>query len=144
MWTEARLNWISEQIIGGGIAIHRRVGPDCVESTYSPCLALELCKRKLDFRREVAIPLHYEELVVPRAYFADFVVEDAVVVEVKAITRIGEVERRQLQTYLEMSGYPLGLVLNFGAAKLIDGIRRIVNNFPEGTRQQPADVNLVE
>lgn len=143
MWFERTLNDLSQQIIGAGIAVHRRVGPGCLESAYAPCFALELCRRKLDFRREVALRLHYDELVVDRAYFADFVVGDSIVVELKAMSRIGETERRQLQTYLEMSGYPLGLLINFGALKLVDGIKRVVNNFPNGTRKQIVDSGLI-
>jgi GxxExxY protein len=131
--TEAQLNQISQQIIGAAIAVHRRIGPGCLESAYSPCFALEFCKRKLDFRREVALTLRYDELVIPRAYFADFIVEDSVVIEVKAVTRIDDTDRRQLQTYLELANCPLGLILNFGAGTLADGIKRIVNNFPYGS-----------
>jgi len=141
MWTEESLNKLSEQIIGAAISVHRRVGPGCLESAYAPCFALELCRRRLDFRREVALRLHYDELVVDRAYVADFVVGDSIVVELKAMSRIGETERRQLQTYLEIIGYPLGLLINFGALKLVDGIKRVVHNFPIGTRREPEDVH---
>lgn len=134
MATEAELNRISESIIGGAVAVHRRVGPGCLESAYSPCLAVELHKRGLQFRTKVALTLEYDELVIPRAYEADFVVEDQVVIEVKALAVVGDRERRQLQTYLVLAGLPLGLLLNFGATRLVDGIKRAVNNFPHGTR----------
>lgn len=120
---------ISKEIIGAAIAVHRRVGPGCLESAYSPCLAVELQRRGLDFRTKVPLSLRYDELVVSRAYEADFVVEDLVVVEIKALAATGERERRQLQTYLELEGCPLGLILNFGALRLVDGIKRVVNNF---------------
>jgi GxxExxY protein len=135
MWAEEQLNRISEEIIGAAIDVHRRVGPDCLESAYSPCFALELARRKLDFRREAALPLKYGDIVIPRAYFADYIVEDAVVVELKAASRMLEEYRRQLLTYLKVSGYPLGLLLNFGALTIVGGMRRIVNNFPQGTRE---------
>ena len=138
---EESLNKLSEQIIGAAISVHRRVGPGCLESAYAPCFVLELCRRRLDFRREVALRLHYDELVVDRAYVADFVVGDSIVVELKAMSRIGETERRQLQTYLEIIGYPLGLLINFSALKLVDGIKRVVHNFPIGTRREPEDVH---
>ena len=140
MATETELNRISELIIGGGVAVHRRVGPGCLESAYSPCLAVELHKRGLEFRTKVSLTLEYDELVIPRAYEADFIVEDEVVIEVKALAVVGHRERRQLQTYLELGGFPLGLVINFGATKLTDGIKRVVNNFPYGTRRvKPAN-----
>jgi GxxExxY protein len=134
MATEAELNRISELIIGSAVAVHRRVGPGCLESAYSPCLAVELHRRGLEVHRKVPLSLEYDGLVMPRAYELDFDVEGLVVVEVKALAVVGQRERRQLQTYLELGGYPLGLLLNFGAVRLVDGIKRVVNNFPYGSR----------
>ena len=141
MATEAELNRISELIIGAAVTVHRRIGPGCLESAYSPCLAVEFHKRGLDFRTKVPLALEYDELVIPRAYELDFTVGGLVVVEVKALAVVGHRERRQLQTYLELGGYPLGLLLNFGAIRLVDGIKRVVNNFPHGTRR-PGASNL--
>ena len=115
------------------MAVHRAVGPGCFESAYAPCLAYEFRKRRLHFAAKVPITIQYESLVVPRAYEADFIVEDRVVVELKATSALSPVDARQLLTYLRFSGCPLGLLLNFGAATLRDGIKRIVNNFPDGT-----------
>jgi GxxExxY protein len=134
MATEAELNRISELIIGAAVTVHRRIGPGCLESAYSPCLAVELHKRELEFRTKVPLSLEYDGLVVPGAYELDFEVEGLVVAEIKALAVIGPRERRQVQTYLELGGYPLGLLLNFGALRLVDGIKRIVNNFPHGGR----------
>jgi GxxExxY protein len=131
--TEAELNRIAYEIRGGGISIHRQLGPGCFESAYVPCLAYELTKRKLEFRTKVPLTLRYEEVVVPGAYEADFIVEGSVIVEVKAIEKLAPVHVRQLQTYLRLSGCPLGLIVNFGALRLTDGVERQVNNFPEGT-----------
>lgn len=99
----------------------------------SNTLAQELKKRGLDFRREVALSLSYEGIVIPRAYVADVIVERLVVVEIKSIARLGRLEERQLQTYLRMSGCPVGLLLNFGAPVMAEGIKRLANNFPNGT-----------
>ena len=137
MRSALELNALSRTIIGAAIQIHRRVGPGCLESAYTPCLALELARQRLDFRREVALTLRYDELVIPRAYFADFIVEECVVVEVKAVARTTETDRRQLQTYLEIAGCPLGLLINFGARTLVDGVTRVVNDFPEVGRGDP-------
>jgi GxxExxY protein len=133
--TEKELNQISELIIGAAVTVHRRIGPGCLESAYCPCLALELHKRGLDYRTKVPLALEYDELVIPRAYELDFEVGGLVIVEVKALAVVGPRERRQVQTYLELGGYPLGLLLNFGAVRLVDGIKRIVNNFPYGGRR---------
>ena len=141
--TEAQINRISREIIGAGITVHRRVGIGCLESAYCPCLALEFERRKLDFRREVALTLRYDELVIPSAYVQDFTVDDCIIVEVKSMPFIGDRERRQVQTYLDISGYPLGLILNFGAMKLVDGVKRVVNNFPHGTKPLCQDSFLI-
>ena len=133
MRTEVELNRIAYDIRGSGLEVHRRIGPGCFESAYVPCLACELKKRHLAFRTKVPLTLQYDEVVVRCAYQADFIVEDSVVIEVKAIERLGRVHTRQLQTYLRLSGCPLGLILNFGANRLLDDVVRQVNNFPEGT-----------
>lgn len=90
-------------------------------------------ERGLSFRTKVAIPLQYDDITIRRAYEADFIVEGCVVVELKAIAKIGRVEERQLLTYLKVGGFPLGYILNFGAPTLIEGTMRRVNNFPDGT-----------
>jgi GxxExxY protein len=133
--SEGELNRIAAEIIGAGIAVHRAIDPGCYESAYSPCLAYELQKRRLDFTTKVAVAIQYEGLSIPRAFEADFIVEDSVVLELKSITALSPADRRQLQTYLRFTGCPLGLLLNFGAATMREGTRRVVNNFPEGTRR---------
>ena len=133
MPTAAELNRIAEEIIGGGIAVHRAVGPGCFESAYAPCLEYELRKRGLKFAAKVPVTIQYESLVIPRAYEADFIVEASVVVELKATSSLGPVDARQLLTYLRFTGCPLGLLMNFGAPTMLAGIKRLVNNFPDGT-----------
>jgi GxxExxY protein len=133
MRTEAELNRIAGAIIAGGIAVHTKVGPGCFESAYEPCLAYELHARGLRFTTRMPVAIQYETINVPRAYELDFLVEDSVVVELKATSVSTPVDARQLLTYLRFTGCPLGLLLNFGALKLVDGIKRIVNNFPHGT-----------
>lgn len=115
------------------MAVHRAIGPGCFESAYTPCVAYEFRKRGLTFTAKVPITIQYESLIIPRAYEADFVVEDSIVVELKATSALGPVDARQLLTYLRFTGCPLGLLMNFGAAAMRDGIKRIVNNFPDGT-----------
>jgi GxxExxY protein len=137
--SEQDLNRVASEIIGAGIAIHRQFGPGCFESVYVPCLAYELEKRSLRFISKVALPLRYYDLFIPRAYEADFVVEREIVIEVKALEVIAAVHLRQLRTYLRLTGCPLGLLMNFGASTMRDGVKRVVNNFPLGTsRPQPS------
>ncbi len=143
MYTEKELNAIAWKIIGAGIAVHRRIGPGCLESAYSPCFALELTRRQLDFRREVALTLRYDELTIPRAYVVDYIIQGCIVGELKATSMTTNLDRRQVLTYLEISGCPLGLLLNFGAMKFADEVKRVVNNFPEGTKPLCQDSFLI-
>lgn len=143
MSSEKQLNEIAWEIIGAGIAVHRRIGPGCLESAYSPCFALELKRRGLDFRREVALTLRYDELIIPRAYVVDYIVAGCIVGELKAVAATTNRDRRQVLTYLEISGCPLGLLLNFGAMKFSDEVKRVVNNFPDGTKPLCEDDFLI-
>jgi len=136
MRTEADLNRLAREIISAAIAVHRVIGPGCFESTYVPCLAYEFRKRVIEYQIKVPIAIQYEDLTVHRAYEADFIVGGDIVVEVKATSSVGPLEARQLQTYLRFSGCPVGLLLNFGSLTLAEGIKRIVNNFPEGGTTQ--------
>jgi GxxExxY protein len=92
-----------------------------------------LQKLQLDFCTKVALPLRYEDLVIPRAYEPDIVVAGCLIVEAKACESLADIHVRQIDTYLRLSGCPLGLLVNFGAARVLDGIVRRVNNFPHGT-----------
>lgn len=142
-YTEKELNDIAYEIIGAGIEVHRRIGPGCLESAYSPCFALELTRRKLDFRREVALTLRYDALIIPRAYIADYIIMGCVVGELKAQALVTARDKRQVKTYLDITGCPLGLVLNFGAMVFADDVRRVVNNFPNGTKPLMAEDFLI-
>jgi GxxExxY protein len=121
MHTEKELNEIAWEIIGAGIAVHRRIGPGCLESAYSSCFALELTRRKFDFRREVALTLRYDELIIPRAYVVDCIISDCIVGELKAVATTTNRERRQV----------------------LDEVKRVVNNFPHGTRPLCQDDFLI-
>ena len=132
--TDDELNRIAYEIRGAALAVHKALGPGCFESAYTPCLAYEFRKRKLEFLTQVTLALRYEEIYVPDAYIADFMVCRSVIVEVKALERLAPVHTRQLQTYLRLSGCPLGFVINFGAPRILDDIVRQVNNFPHGTK----------
>lgn len=132
MPTTESLDKLSFEIRGAAITVHRRVGPGCFEDVYIACLAYEFQKLGLDFQRETPLPLRYDDLVVERAYIPDFIVNGCTVVEVKA-TAPAPIHAVQLQTYLRISGCPLGLLLRFGVERMTDGILRRVNNFPDGT-----------
>ncbi len=136
----ATLNRITEAIIGAAIEVHREHGPGLLESAYLAPFERALAARGLVADREAAIR-HPRVRTVAKRYRADFIVEKSVVVEIKAVDRILPVHEAQLRTYLRLSGCPVGLILNFNSPLLKDGIKRVVNNFPdafddEGRREQ--------
>ncbi|HEX2718087.1 MAG TPA: GxxExxY protein [Gemmatimonadaceae bacterium] len=117
---------LTAQIIGAAIKVHRRLGPGLLESTYEQCLTWELVRRRLRIKRQVPVTLAYDGFVVSDAYRLDLLVEERVVVEVKAVEKLNSVHHAQLLTYLKLSGYPVGLLLNFHELVLRDGIKRFV------------------
>lgn len=118
---------ITEAIIGAAIEVHKTLGPGLLESVYEECLCHELHLRDISFRRQVELPIAYKAVKLESAYRIDLVVEDTVVVEVKSVEDLRPVHEAQLLTYLRLSGRRVGLLLNFGAARLRDGIlRRVV------------------
>lgn len=113
-------------IIGAAMAVHRQVGPGLLESAYQACLEEELRHQGIPFVRERPIHLAYRSIQVRNAYRVDFVVAGRVVVEVKAIAEIAPIHEAQLLTYLRLTGLRTGLLINFHAPRLRDGIRRRV------------------
>ena len=111
--------------------VHSALGPGLLESAYQECLAHELRKRGLAVREHVSLPLAYDGLVIDHAYQADLILEDAVIVEVKAVIRLHSIHEAQLLSYLVLSGLSVGLLINFHELHLKDGIRRMVNGFRE-------------
>jgi len=129
---------LTEKIIGCGIAIHRALGPGLLESAYEECRALEFREAGLSFRRQVPLPVVYKTIRLDQAYRIDFVVEDAVVLEIKSLERLLPVHEAQLLTYLRLSGIRTGLLINFGAAVLREGIRRMsLREAPESFSPPP-------
>ena len=100
--------------------------PGLLESAYEECLCHELHLRKIAFLRQVELPVQYKEIKLDCGYRMDLVIEDAVILELKAIDHIENVHEAQLLTYLRISGKHVGLILNFNVAVLTDGIRRRV------------------
>ena len=124
------INQITSTIIAGGIKIHRTLGPGLLEHAYLGCLCHELTRVGLRFETQKALPLFYDGTRIDCAYRADLIVEQAVIVEVKAVDSIPPVYMRQLRTYAKLADCRVGLLLNFGTPTLKDGIKRIVNGFP--------------
>jgi len=124
---EVDLNNITEQIIGAAIAVHRELGPGLLESTYEACLAYELAERGLGVERQKAIPVHYRRVELDCGYRIDLLVDNSVIVELKAVERLEPIHEVQLLSYLKLSGLQVGLLINFNVVKLTRGIRRLVN-----------------
>jgi GxxExxY protein len=122
-------NKITEHIIAAAIEVHKTLGgPGLLESIYEDALAHELELRKITFQRQLAVPVLYKGVPVRDALKLDLLVENCVVIEVKATEKILEVHSAQVLTYLRLTHRHLGLVLNFGQPRLCDGISRIVND----------------
>lgn len=122
-----RPNEVSYKVIGAAMAVHSALGAGLLESAYEKALAHELTNVGLQFRRQVQLPVEYNGVKLSPAYRIDFVVENCVVVEVKAVEKILPVHRAQLLSYLKLAKLPLGLLINFKVAHLKDGICRRIN-----------------
>ncbi len=117
---------LTERVIGLAMEIHRHTGPGLLESVHEQCLCYEFQRAGLPFERQVAIPVTYKGVAVGDGFRADIVVDRQVILEIKAATAILPAHEAQLQTYLRMSGIRVGLIFNFNASRLIDGLRRFV------------------
>ena len=127
MLIDATFTPITREIIGAGIEVHRELGPGLLESTYLPCLQFELAARKLRFVTQQAVPVVYKGMALNASYRVDLIVEDQVVVELKAVERLLSVHEAQLLTYMRLTNRPAGLLMNFNVPKLIDGVKRLIN-----------------
>jgi len=128
----ARVNALTEEIIGAALEVHRELGPGLLENAYLKCLTVELLYRGLSLERQKALPIVYKDQRVDCGYRLDLVVEGLVIVEIKAIERLEQVHSIQLLSYLRFAKCPIGLLFNFHAGFLTrDGLRRVVNNLPE-------------
>ena len=108
--------------------VHRALGPGLLETVYEACLAHELVKSGLGVKRQLNMPVVYDGVVLEAGYRLDMLVEDCVVVEVKAVEKLADIHRAQLLSYLRLGGYRLGYLLNFNSPLLKDGIRRLAND----------------
>ena len=117
---------LTDQIIGAAIEVHKALGPGLLESAYQACLARELSLRRVAFKREKPLPVEYKGVQLDCGYRLDFLVNDKVVVELKAVEHVLPVHEAQLLTYLMLSGCRVGLLINFYVPVLKDGITRRV------------------
>jgi len=118
---------IAKVVLDAAFKVHTSLGPGLLESVYEAVLAYELTKRGVSARRQVPIPIRYEELNFEEGFRADIIAGDKVIVELKSVECIVPVHGKQVLTQLRLSGQRLGLLINFGEIHLKDGIKRIVN-----------------
>lgn len=130
MDTKERANWLSNQIIGAAIEVHKVLGPGLLESAYQTCHRRELELRDIDLQTEVSLPVVYKGEKLDCGYRMDEVVGGLVVVELKSVERLEPIHEAQLLTYLKLSGLWLGLLINFNVPILKQGIKRLVHGQP--------------
>lgn len=121
-------NEISYKVIGAAIEIHKSIGPGLLESAYENALAYDLKELGFDVKQQVSLPFIYKEVKQDVGYRIDLLVNNKLIIEIKAVEVIAPVHYAQLLTYLKLSGYKLGLLINFNSKTLRDSIHRVVNN----------------
>jgi GxxExxY protein len=124
MMNDDEINRITEQIIGAAIEVHRTLGPGLLESTYHACLRHELIQRGLDVESEKELPVVYKGIKLDCGYRIDLLVNQAVIVELKAVDELKTIHEAQLLSYLKLSRCPVGLLINFNVRQLTQGIKR--------------------
>jgi GxxExxY protein len=120
-------NAVSRIVIGCAMEVHTVLGAGVLESAIAACMLLELTKSGLHVEHQVRLPIVYKEIQLATAYRVDFIVENCVLVEIKCVEKILPVHVAQLLTYLKLSGYKLGLLLNFNVPHMREGIKRLIN-----------------
>ena len=117
---------IARSVVDAALALHRALGPGLLESAYETCLAYELERRRHAVLKQAALPVVYESVRLDAGYRVDLIVDDAVIVEVKAVEALTSLHEAQLLTYLRLSRLRLGLLINFNVVLLKNGIKRMV------------------
>jgi GxxExxY protein len=123
------LNAISKQILEASITVHKEMGPGLLESVYQQCLVKELSLRKIKTEALVTVPLQYKGFILNKDYVIDILVENEIILELKAVEVILPVHEAQLISYLKLANKKLGFLINFNVRLLKDGFKRYVNNF---------------
>jgi len=124
-------NEIAKIVVDAAYKVHTTLGPGLLESVYEAALFYELKQRELHVERQVGVPIVYEEVRLEEGFRADLIIEDKLIIEIKSVAATVPVHQKQLLTYLKLTDKRLGLLINFGAFLIKDGIQRIVNNLEE-------------
>jgi len=118
---------VAREIVDACLKLHRKLGPGLLESVYEAVLSYELKSRGLDVKVQVALPVKYEDVFLEVGFRADMIVSELVIVELKSVENVLPVHKKQLLTYVRLADKKLGLLINFGAELMKDGITRIIN-----------------
>jgi GxxExxY protein len=124
-------NEVSKVVLDAAFKVHTLLGPGLLESAYEKSPKHELERRGLAVEQQVKVPITYEGLVIDEGFVADLIVEGLVILELKSVEKINPVHKKQLLTYLKLTGKRLGLLINWNVPLLKDGITRIANGLPD-------------
>ncbi len=124
--TSAREEGVAAEVVDAAVHVHMALGPGLLESAYEACLEQELLKRGLAVRRQIKLPLKYGEITVNEGFRLDLLVEDLIIVEIKAVQDINPVFAQQVMTHLRLMNLQLGFLMNFNVPLMKDGIKRII------------------
>lgn len=119
------LGYLAGRVVDAGLKVHRTLGPGLLESVYEQCLARELSVRGFSVGRQIAVPIAYEGIELGVGYRIDLLVDDRLIIEIKAVEALSRLHEAQLRTYLRLASRPFGLLMNFNVELFKDGVRRI-------------------
>jgi GxxExxY protein len=123
---------ITERVLGAAMKVHTALGAGCLESTYDACIRYQLTKDGIPFEHQLRLAVLYDGVQVDAGYRIDFLVENCVIVELKAVEKLLPLDTAQVLTYLKLSGRQVGLLINFNVPHLRDGIKRVINTYSGG------------
>ncbi|KAB2807323.1 GxxExxY protein [Phaeocystidibacter luteus] len=129
--SENRENVLAKSVVQTAYEIHSELGPGLYESVYERILSCELELRGLSVARQVEIPVEWKGISIDHAFRADLIVENKLILELKSCDKLEAIYHKQLLTYLKLTGYRLGLLINFNERNIGRGVKRIVNNLPD-------------
>jgi len=131
-----KLNKVTEAIISVAVDVHRALGPGLLESAYEACMVYDLAKAGLKVEQQKPLPIVYRGIKLECAYRLDLMIDNEVIVEIKSVEKLLPIHQAQLLSYLKLSECKVGLLINFNVKMLKNGIKRVVNNFPDTLRSQ--------
>jgi GxxExxY protein len=118
---------IGRLVVPAAMKVHSAMGPGLLEAVYESCIAHELTKQRLKVERQVALPIEYGGMKMDAGYRLDLLINDSVIIELKAVEKLLPIHMAQLLTHLKLGGYKLGFLLNFNVVHMRDGVKRVVN-----------------